>query len=138
MVDDVEAGRSTNELSAATQQSAKALSGLTTIGPLLAAARALSGLHPDEIAKRSMLGSATIRRAESARTKLTPANLDRLVSTYAELGITFFSDAAGLRGVAATAARWLPVQEPRPRRRAPRLGYRERQLAIEKPLGDER
>lgn len=120
------------ELWAMGDESSKALAGLATIGPLLAAARALSGLHVNEIAKLSMLGPATVRRAEASKTNLTPSNLDRLVRAYAGLNIFFFVDERDRRGVATNAAPWLrpshsspedaaeAIPYDGPRRRAPR------------------
>lgn len=112
-------------------ESLKALAGLPAIGRLLMAARSLSGLHVNEIAARSMLGPATIRRAEASRTTLTPANLDRLIRAYAEMGVCFFVDTNDRRGVTISAAGRSkhpgstetvpdPV-ESRPKRRAPRI-----------------
>lgn len=92
--------------------SAEALVGLSNIGPLLAAARALSELHVNDVAKLSMLGTATIRRAEASRTSLTPANLDRLVSMYADRGIYFVKCESDRRGVIVSFAEPLSVRQP--------------------------
>jgi transcriptional regulator with XRE-family HTH domain len=105
MADDAPAHVKNEARLALIDESTKALAGQTAIAPLLAAARALAGLHTDEIATLSMLGAATIRRAEASRTKLTPANLDRLIRVYAELGIVFVIDARGRRGVMAEGDR---------------------------------
>lgn len=91
--------------------SADALVGLSNIGPLLAAARALSELHVNDVAKLSMLGTATIRRAEASRTSLTPANLDRLVSMYADRGIYFVKCESERRGVIVSFAEPLSARQ---------------------------
>lgn len=92
----------------------EALRGLELLGPILSAARALSGLHVDDIARLAMLGPATVRRAEASKTTLTPGNLDRLVRAYADLGVSFVLDEHGRRGVIIEASDWLKPQSGSP------------------------
>lgn len=97
--------------------SLKVLEQLNVVGPLLSAARALSGLHVNDIARHAMLGSATIRRAESSTSRLTSSNLDRLVQAYADLGIVFVMGEDHRCGVVADATAWLaepPKSKPKP------------------------
>lgn len=70
-------------------------------GPLLRAGRALTELSVDEIATRSRLGVATIKRAEalSGPTRMTRANCQALMDAYAEAGLTFCGDEQGNAGV---------------------------------------
>ena len=70
-------------------------------GPLLKAARVLAGRSVQEVAQRSGLGEATIKRAEAAaaETRMTHANLAALKSAYATLGVEFLSRDDGAVGV---------------------------------------
>lgn len=70
-------------------------------GPLLKAARALSALSVQDVARLSGLGEATIKRAEAAHgeTRMTQANIECLKSTYAIIGVEFLSSADGAIGV---------------------------------------
>lgn len=70
-------------------------------GPLLRAARALTGQRADAVAAATLVSLSTIKRAEAAvaTTALTRANLVRLVAGYADCGVQFFGDDVGHIGV---------------------------------------
>lgn len=59
-------------------------------GPVLRAARILSGLSVRQVAAIAGLGEATIKRAEASQeqTRLTRANLKALLAAYAQCGLT--------------------------------------------------
>ncbi len=70
-------------------------------GPLLRAARALTGHRADVVASATLVSASTIKRAEASAstTTLTRANQIRLIAGYADFGVAFFSDDRGSVGV---------------------------------------
>jgi transcriptional regulator with XRE-family HTH domain len=69
-------------------------------GRQIRAARALLRWTADELAERSKLGVATIRRAEAVDgpIPITVANADTIVRAFEEVGIEFINgDAPGVR-----------------------------------------
>lgn len=72
----------------------------------LRAARALVGWSAQELADRTRLGVATIRRAEQCQgpVKMTSANAALIVETFKNAGVSFFVREGGGVGVVLETA----------------------------------
>jgi hypothetical protein len=71
-------------------------------GDLIKAARVLARMRVEDLAADSLLGVATVRRAEAVpgKTSLTAANAARIVQALEARGVIFIpADAAGGEGV---------------------------------------
>lgn len=82
-------------------------------GAQIRAARALVGLSAERLAELTMLGIATIRRAEanSGKVAMTRANAERVIRTLEAEGLEFIAENGGGEGVRRQGR---PVQLPPP------------------------